>query len=208
MTILRKAEYRSLSGIPLSGRVLDLGGSPGSEYHRLFTGDFSITTANLSPKADIVCDFEHPLPIESASYDAVLIINVLEHIFEYRQFLGEVARILRPGGTVIIVVPFLFPYHPSPDDFHRYTASALSRALVSAGLTDVRITPLGSGVCAARWVLIERLLPRPLQALSVITNPLTRVSDRLIVLLARLLGKKYQPSDYSLGYTAIARLPL
>lgn len=208
MTILRKAEYRSLAGTPLSGRVLDLGGHKSSEYHRLFTGKFEITTANLSNKADIVCDFEQPLPIESKSYDAVLLINVLEHIFEYRQLLGEVARILRLGGTVIIVVPFLFPYHASPDDFHRYTASALTRALSSAGFESIRVTALGSGVCAARWVLIERLLPRFLNPLSFIINPLTAMGDWLLVGLARLLGKKYLPSDYPLGYTVTARLPL
>lgn len=208
MTILRKAEYRSLAGIALSGRVLDLGGSRDSAYHRLFAGNFSVTTANLSPGADIACDFERPLPIGSGKYDAVLLINVLEHVFEYRQLLGETVRVLRPGGTIIIVVPFLFPYHASPNDFHRYTATALSRALSSAGFEGITIATLGSGVCAARWVLIERLLPRILSPLSLIANPLTAAGDWLVAVLARLLGKKYLASDYALGYTAMARLPL
>lgn len=208
MTILRKAEYRSLLGMPLKGKVLDLGGSKGSLYHKLFSGDFSITTANLAPGADITCDFEQPLPISNASYDAALIINVLEHIFEYRQFLGEVVRILRPGGTVIIVVPFLFPYHASPDDFHRYTASALSRALTAAGFVNIQCVALGSGVCAVRWALIERLLPQPLRALSIIINPLVTVSDWCMVQFARLLGKQYVPFDYPLGYTVTAYVPV
>ena len=208
MTILRKAEYRSLVGTPLSGRVLDLGGRKGSAYYQLFTGDFSITTANLSSDSDIVCDFEQPLPIESEKYDAVLLINVLEHIFEYRQLLGEVARVLRPGGMVIIVVPFLFPYHASPDDFHRYTAKALEHMLVVAGFEGAHITTLGSGVCASCWMLIERLLPRFLSPLSRISNPFVALCDWLFSRLAHLLGKKYLASDYALGYTAVARLPV
>jgi SAM-dependent methyltransferase len=192
----------------LSGDVLDLGGSRDSEYHRLFSGIFSIETANISVGADILCDFEEPLPIKSGRYDAVLLINVLEHIFEYRQLLGEVARILRPQGRVIIVVPFLFPYHASPSDFHRYTATALSRALALAGFEDIECVALGSGVCAARWALIERLFPRPLQTISRLIDPLVTASDWLLIRCARLLGKKYQPADYALGYTVTARLSL
>jgi SAM-dependent methyltransferase len=208
MTITRKAEYRSLRGVSLSGDVLDLGGSRGSEYHRLFSGTFSVETANISAGADITCDFEEPLPIKSGRYDVVLLINVLEHIFEYRQLLGEAARILRPRGRVVIVVPFLFPYHPSPNDFHRYTATGLSRALTLAGFEDVECAALGSGVCAARWALIERLLPRSAQAISHVAVPLVTASDWLLARCARLLGKKYQPSDYALGYTVTARCPV
>lgn len=205
MTILRKAEYRALRGMSLSGRVLDLGGTRSSEYHRLFTGEFSITTANLSPEADIVCDFEHPLPIESESYDAVLLINVLEHIFEYRQLLNEATRVLRPDGTIIIIVPFLFPYHASPDDFHRYTASALERALIAAQCKDVRVEALGSGVCAARWLFLERLLPGPLRFVSMFITPLATGIDWLIVAVVRALRKSYVPSDYALGFIATAK---
>jgi SAM-dependent methyltransferase len=205
MTILRKAEHAALRVEKLSGSVLDLGGHPRSEYAALFQGTFKRTTANLSPDADIRCDFEEPLPIASASYDAVLLVNVLEHIFEYRQLLGEAARILRPHGHILIVVPFLFPYHASPQDYHRYTASALTRALSGAGFSDITVVALGSGVCAARWLFIERLLPAPLRPLSLIAVPLTALGDRLLFALARALGKKYDPADYAIGFKATAR---
>ena len=205
MTITRKAEYASLKNLSLSGRVLDLGGYKGSEYHQLFKGDFTIMNANLSTGSDIVCDFEQPLPVESASYDAVLLINVLEHIFEYRQLIDEISRVLKPAGTAIIVVPFFIPYHASPEDYHRYTAPALRKALTASGFSNIDITTLGSGVWAARWGLVERLLPRPLQFLSNIAQPLCDVGDRLFVALAKVMGKKYLPSDYPLGYSVIAR---
>jgi len=170
----------------------------------MFKGNFTRTTANLSPDADIKCDFEKPLLIESAQYDGALLVNVLEHIFEYRQLLNETHRILKPRGRVIILVPFMFPYHPSPGDFHRYTASALERALATSGFRDIRVTALGSGVCAARWLFIERLLPRPLRFLSILAVPMTASFDSLFTRLARLIGKKYQPSDYAIGFRATA----
>jgi SAM-dependent methyltransferase len=42
---------------------------------------------------------------EDASFDAVGLLSVLEHTNEPRQMLGDVARVLRPGGAVYVVVP-------------------------------------------------------------------------------------------------------
>lgn len=206
MTILRKAEHAALSSLTLSGNALDLGGDKRSEYIHLLKGNFSISTANIDPKTrpDIVCDLEKPLPIDDLSYDTALLINVLEHIFEYRQLLRETRRVLKPGGRAVIVVPFLFPVHGSPHDYHRYTSSALQRALEVEGFSDIYIAPLGTGVCAVRWVLIERLLPSPLRFLSFIANPLTVLGDAAVRVLARTMRKKYDPSDYPLGYMALA----
>lgn len=203
-TILRTAEHATLSEEVLSGTVIDLGGHPNSEYAKFIRGDFRRVTANLSPDADIQSDFEKPLPMDTASYDAALLINVLEHIFEYRQLLAETHRILTTGARVIIVVPFLFPYHASPEDYHRYTRSALEKALHAAGFKDIRIVALGSGVCAARWLLIERLLPRPLQFIAPIIARASALFDGMFTKFARVMGKKYQPSDYALGFKATA----
>jgi SAM-dependent methyltransferase len=207
MTILREAEHRALKGYPLKGEVLDLGGDARSEYRSLFSGTFSVTTVNILPEAqpDIVADLEKPLPIADGAYDAVLLINVLEHIFEYRALLAECARVLRPGGTIVIVVPFLFPYHPSPNDFHRYTREALSRALSVVGFATAAVTPLGSGVVSARVVLTERLLPGSVQnILGVFIHPCARILDSLIGAVARILRKKYDAGDYALGFFVTA----
>jgi SAM-dependent methyltransferase len=204
MTILRKAEHAALSKEVLDGDVIDLGGHGNSEYVKMFKGTFTRTTANLSPDADIKCDFEKPLPIPAYIYDAALLINVLEHIFEYRRLLEETHRILKPGGRVVIIVPFMFPYHPSPGDFHRYSATALERALAASSFSNIEVTPLGTGLCAARWLFVERLLPRPLRFLSIIAVPLTAGFDGLFTRLARAVGKKYQPSDYAIGFKATA----
>lgn len=201
MTITRRAEYEALKGITLSGSVIDLGGERRSEYHSLFKGNFSVTTVNIAgeTKPDIVADLEEPLPVADGAYDAVLLINVLEHIFEYRQLISESARVLKPGGMAVVVVPFLFPYHPSPNDYHRYTREALERMLIKAGFRDISVHALGTGVFAARFALIERLFP-PLSLLSFLSG----WCDAVFGVLAKLLGKKYRSSDYPLGYLAIA----
>lgn len=208
-TLLRKAEYASLGNITLSGRVLDLGGEPTSDYHALFEGEFTITTANLPQvHADIACDLEKPLPVKDAGYDAVLLINVLEHVYNTRQLLGEAARVLKPAGTLVVVVPFLFPLHPSPKDFWRFSREALTHLLTEAGFKNVHITSLGSGVFATRYVALDRLMPGVIRFLGFYTTRyVVAVLDKLFAVLARALHKKYDPAHYALGYLVEAQRP-
>jgi SAM-dependent methyltransferase len=206
-SLLRLEEHRALSQMVLSGRVLDLGGDKKSNYLQFFQGRFETTTLNMSEDArpDIMHDLEKLLPIEDASYDHTLLINVLEHIFNYRALLGEAKRVTRSGGSVVIVVPFLFPVHPSPEDYHRFTASALQKECEALGLQVASIETLGRGVFSARYVLLDRLLPKPLRLLSFYTlRYITYGADALFASLAKALGKKYDPREYALGYCLVA----
>lgn len=207
MTMLRTEEHIALSRISLTGKVLDLGGDARSTYAISLSSEATVTTVNLAPEtgADIIADLEAPLPIATHSYDAVLLMNVLEHVFEYRALLNECARVLVPGGRAVIIVPYMFPYHASPSDFHRYSKEALTRALITAGFTVDTVTPLGTGVFAARWLFIERLLPGAVQnLLAPFTHAWMRVADRAFTGLARILKKKYEPADYALGFCVTA----
>lgn len=57
------------------------------------------------PKVDLIADLNEPLPIESESYDGVLGQFLLEHLRlpKLRGFISEVHRILKPGGTAVII---------------------------------------------------------------------------------------------------------
>ena len=207
-SVLRKAEHNALSRITLTGAVLDVGGSKKSAYQRLFRGLYTLTTVNIDPNAlpDITADLENPLPIREATYDAVLLINVLEHIFEYRQLLLESVRVLKPGGILVVVVPFLFPIHPSPRDFHRFTEYALRRKCGRIGLKSITIEVLGRGVFSVRYLLLERLMPLPLRLIGHFSIRFLALSfDIAFNRLARLFGKKYTFEDYALGYCLTAR---
>jgi SAM-dependent methyltransferase len=52
-----------------------------------------------------LCADAYHLPFANGSFDAVLLVAVLEHMREPRRALAEAARVLRPGGRAIIVVP-------------------------------------------------------------------------------------------------------
>lgn len=207
-TLLRLEEHRVLSRITLSGSVLDVGGDSRSDYRTHIKGDPVYTCINIDDRAgaDIIHNLEQPLPIADASFDHALLINVLEHIDNAEQLLVEAARVVRPGGQVIVVVPFLFPYHPSPRDFRRFTPDALKEMVERAELTLTSLEPLGSGVFAARYVMLDRLLPFPLRFIRyMLFRPMVSILDSLFSKVAEVTRRKYSSSDYALGYAALAR---
>lgn len=204
---LRIAEYKALSAITFSGKVIDLGGDKKSDYQKQFKGQFDLTTLNYSKEAlpDIYHDLEKPLPLTSDSFDGAALINVLEHIYHARELVFETYRILRKGGKIVIAVPFLFPIHPSPRDFWRFTDMTLRNMLGDAGFKDIVITPLAAGVFSARLLMIERLLPGPVRFVyGFFGHPFVRLYDFLFSFASRILGKKYTPNDYPLGYVVTA----
>ncbi len=96
-----------------------------------------------NPHLDLVQDLNSPLHLPSDSFDTVLLSDVLEHIREPAGLMQEIARILRPGGALLMNVPFLYGLHEVPHDYFRYTHFALSSLAESAGLEVKLLEPLG-----------------------------------------------------------------
>lgn len=123
-------------------RVLDIGGHKTQKRGRfdLSRFGFRVTCLNLTPdkRPDVLGDAAL-LPFVAGCFDAVVCAELLEHVYDPRRVVGEMARVLRPGGRVVITVPFLVQVHGDPDDYGRYTGSFWSRALVDQGFDDVQI---------------------------------------------------------------------
>lgn len=202
-SLLRKLEYQKLADLEISGRILDIGGSKEPEYYKLIKGKHDIIVANIDENrdVDIKLDAEKPFPIESDSFDAVLMINVLEHLFNYNNAVSESYRILRTGGKLIGVTPFLFPVHEAPSDYFRYTKHALDRIFRNAGFKDVEIKELGSGLFSAVYQLNTGIYRFRLIAL-----PLLKILpfiDRMFRFIRpnSFITQRYMP----LGYFFIAK---
>lgn len=148
ISLLRKFEYNAISQLKIDGKILDLGGDRRSGYHELIGGDYEIDVVNINKDAgaDFCFDLEKKFPIASESYEAVLCMNVLEHIFNYKNVLEESFRIIKDEGVFTGVVPFMFNVHGSPDDYFRFTGAALGRLLKETGFRDVEIKELGTGI--------------------------------------------------------------
>jgi SAM-dependent methyltransferase len=72
-------------------------------------------------------------PFPDAAFDAVLCSQVFEHVFAPAEFLREVNRVMRPGGRLVLTVPFVWDEHEQPHDFARYSSFGLRAVLERAG---------------------------------------------------------------------------
>jgi len=106
----------------LYGRVLDVGCGD-KPYGRWL--DFHKVVQHLGidiypgPKVDVVLTLDMPWPLETASFDAILCTQVLEHAEDLEHVLSEMHRVLKPGGTLLASIPFAFNEHGSPHDYRR-----------------------------------------------------------------------------------------
>jgi SAM-dependent methyltransferase len=123
----------------LAGTVLDIGCADGRPRQYLpnnatYIGidHYSTATEWYDTRPDLFADAE-ALPLKNGSIDHALLLDVLEHVRHPEQCLGEIHRILREAGSLTIQVPFLYPIHDAPLDFHRWTRHGLERAASKHG---------------------------------------------------------------------------
>ncbi|MBP7741222.1 MAG: class I SAM-dependent methyltransferase [Candidatus Pacebacteria bacterium] len=65
------------------------------------------------------------MPFPDSSYDVIVCSEVLEHIPDPKKAIGEMFRVLAPGGTLILTTRFVFPVHDAPGDYWRFTPYGL-----------------------------------------------------------------------------------
>lgn len=196
----RKLLYPELKKLVLSGSVLDLGGARDSDYHRLFGGIYTIQVANNAKDThpDFLFDFENKFPIEDRSFDMVLCLNTLEHIYNHGQFLAEAKRVLKPNGKIVLAVPFLVQVHPSPKDYFRYSEQALRLMFEANSFDHVVVTPVGRGpFIVSAQILYNALHIAPLRMLAF-------VAALVLDMCLSRITRRYNQSFYPLGYLVTA----
>lgn len=72
-------------------------------------------------------------PFDDCVFDSVICSQVLEHVFKPEQFITEINRVLKPGGKLLITVPFVWDEHEQPYDYARYTTFGLAALLKGNG---------------------------------------------------------------------------
>lgn len=101
------------------------GGSMGNGVEQLYSdGRVGIVGLDIyrSPLTQLLAD-AHQIPLADRSVDAVVVQAVLEHLVDPERAVGEIHRVLRPGGLVYAETPFLQQVHAGPYDFFRFTSS-------------------------------------------------------------------------------------
>lgn len=102
-----------------------------------------VNSAHKNEYVDVECDLTKQLPFDESIFDTVILSSVLEHIPEPALLWAEIARILRPGGRILMDTPFYYPLHEIPYDFYRYSSYALRRFAESHGFKVLLLQAIG-----------------------------------------------------------------
>jgi len=194
--------------IPQGARVLDVGAGD-APYAELFAHTDYVTldwenSVHRGASAAAVSASADAIPLQDAGFDAVLLTQVLEHVRRPARVLGEIARVLRRGGTLFATVPFVWELHEEPHDYWRFTHHALEGLLEDAGLDVVTITPRSDSLSA-----LAQLMTNVAWSLHGADDRSTDAADALrglaeqVARLAPLDSRRVLP----LGYTIEARRP-
>jgi len=81
------------------------------------------------------------IPFENDSFGLVISTQVLEHVPSPAMLIREMVRVLKPGGILILTLPFVYPEHEIPYDFFRFTRYGIEALLEENGLTLQLLEP-------------------------------------------------------------------
>jgi SAM-dependent methyltransferase len=77
------------------------------------------------------------------SFDTVINVQVLEHVFEPIRMVDEIGRVLRPGGHAVFLIPQTGNTHLVPDFHYNFSRYWATQAMDRAGIEILQLQPLG-----------------------------------------------------------------
>ena len=109
----------------MKGRLLDVGCGRKPYRQMFFTDDYvGLEIDTPENRANKQADFFYDgcqFPFSDRDFDGIVCNQVLEHVFTPDQFLGEICRVLKPDGMLLLTVPFVWDEHEQPWDYARYS---------------------------------------------------------------------------------------
>lgn len=126
-------------------RVLEIGPAGIPSTYQKIVGNPTITwhtldLADTFKGLTYVSAEEYNYPIDSDSYDIIVSGQVIEHVRKIWLWMAELKRIVKPGGTLIILNPVSWPYHAFPVDCWRIFPDGMKALSEEVGLQLISCT--------------------------------------------------------------------
>ena len=133
MTIRRTFLDKYLQKTIYFGSVLDVGGKAQNKRRGYSPNLDSVKSweyLNLdkSSSPDYLMDVKDLGQINK-SFDCILLCEVLEHVEFPEKLVDDCLSILNKGGLLVISMPFMYPFHPDPTDYQRWSIQKIDKVL-------------------------------------------------------------------------------
>jgi len=164
-------------------------------YKPLFPGSYIGTDVKLTSSVDFACNLVEQRAIRPSTLDMVLLSNVLEHVFGFDTLLRNTLIGLKPGGLLVVMVPWS-GLHYVPHDYFRYTQWALAEIAKRHGLELVSLQGVYQPLIVVGNAFAN--LERSITGGTGVRNTLGRVAVRFTrrIMVDRVLAyliRDYQP---------------
>lgn len=151
--ISRELSDEAIEPYASDGWTLEVGAYGRPSYGRFFPNRTGVDVREGSGVDRVASVYD--LPFKDGEFENVLCMSVLEHLEEPRKAIKEMWRVLKPGGRIIVSVPFLFPIHDAPGDYWRFTKYGLQQ-LFSKGWNIIELKAEGD-IQKSLAVLLQRV---------------------------------------------------
>lgn len=187
-------------------RVLDVGCGP-KPYYPFFaerSSEYVGVDVVDNPVAELRGSVES-LPVEDGSFDVVLCTQVLEHCDDPAQAVRELRRVTAPGGRVLASTHGVQVYHPSPQDYWRWTHAGLWRLFEeNADWESIEVSP-GGGTAACLAMLLGTYTEIALRRSVVARCPVWLLNRAAAVLDARIASlREPRPGSLTANFHVVA----
>ncbi len=125
-----------------SATLLDLGCGDTPYKSTIEKMGIKYVGADICEGADLLIDKEGRVPLSESSIDALLSVQVLEHVRDIEAYCGEIRRLLTDDGTLFLSTHGTWLYHPHPEDHRRWTSVGLVAELEGQGFIVDEILPI------------------------------------------------------------------
>lgn len=156
-SICRSYQIFYLKKINLKGRSIDFGTSniSNSSYDFVNSSQINFISNKLNLKKDnyIKLDLNRKNFVKTF-FDNLIVFNVLEHVYNTKNSISELKKLMKKNSKIYISTPFLYRFHAAPEDFYRFTKNFWMQNLKDQKFRSIKVNNFGTGPFMSCYAMI------------------------------------------------------
>jgi len=203
--LIKKKTIELFNGLfKSSDTVLDVGCGKNPYYHQNIKAKIICADIDKTKKTHIVCD-AMSLPLKKSSFNGIVCVNSLYYFNNPFETVKEFSHILKKDGKLVLIIPFIYPIHDTPDDKYRFTEYGIKQLLKNdfdikeiktiGGIFNIPAVFFHSLIKGVP-LMVPKSIRKPISFLTIIVFYPFYIATQLISLLDFLDISKRWPTYY------------